>query len=125
MSQVRTALSRAVVRVGGPALAIGALVVAGGAPAYASTASQVPVDSTGFFGGFNDVTAVSGTDGWAVGGNTNGIVERFNGTRWSLVTSPTLLDNGNTWAQLTGVDAVSATSAFAVGQATSPNGSTG
>jgi hypothetical protein len=118
MNQVRNAMHRTVVRVGGPAVVIGALVVAGGAPAYASTTSQVPVDSTGFFGGFNDVTAVSATDGWAVGGNGNGFVQRYNGTRWSLVPSPDLLDNGNTWATLTGVDSVSATSAFAVGRAT-------
>jgi hypothetical protein len=121
MSKVRAAVRRTAVRVGGPVAVVGALVVAVGAPAYASTATQVPVDSTGFFGGFTDVTAVSATDGWAVGGNTNGIVQRFNGTRWSLVPSPDLLDNGNTWALLTGVDSVSATSAFAVGRATGAN----
>jgi hypothetical protein len=121
MSQVRAVLRRAAVRVAGPAVAVGLLVVAGGAPAHASTASQVPVDGTGFFGGLNDVTAVSASDGWAVGGDTNGVVQRFNGTRWSLVPSPDLLTNGNTWATLTGVDATSATSAFAVGRATGAN----
>jgi hypothetical protein len=104
--------------VAGSAIVAGALVATGG-PAYASTATQVPVASTGFFGGFNDVTAVSASDGWAVGGNGNGVVQRYNGTRWSVVASPDLLDRGtNTFAVLSGVDSTSASSAFAVGSAT-------
>jgi hypothetical protein len=111
-------------RVAGSAIVVGTLVVTA-APAYASTSTQVPVASTGFFGGFNDVTAVSATDGWAVGGNGNGIVQRFNGTSWNLAASPDLLDGGaNTWAILSGVDSLSASSAFAVGRATGA-GSTG
>jgi len=102
------------------ALVAGA-AVAYAAPAYASTVTQVPVGSTGFFGGFNDVTSVSATDGWAVGGNGNGIIERYNGTRWSVVPSPDLLTGGNTWAILSGVDSVGSGTAFAVGRTTGPS----
>ncbi len=108
-------------RLGGAAIAAGALVVGVGGPAYASTATQVPAESTGFFGGFGDVTAVSATDGWAVGGNgTTGVVQRFNGTRWNVFPTPDLLGQGaNSSATLSGVDATSAGNAFAVGDATS------
>jgi len=102
----------------GSAVVIGAIFI-GATPAYASTSTQTPVAPTGFYGGFSDVTAVSATDGWAVGGNGNGLVQRFNGASWSIAASPDLLDGGaNTWAILSGVDSVSASSAFAVGRAT-------
>jgi hypothetical protein len=108
-------------RVAGSAVVIGTLLVTA-TPAYASTSTQLPVTSTGFFGDFLDVTVVSATDGWAVGGNGNGIVERFNGARWSLVASPDLLaGTTNSWATLAGVDSVPAGSAFAVGSATGTN----
>jgi hypothetical protein len=113
---------RSSVRVAVSALVAGA-AVAYAAPAYASTVAQVPVASTGFFGGFNDVTSVSASDGWAVGGNTNGIIERYNGTRWSVVPSPDLLTGGNTWATLSGVDSVGSTTAFAVGRTTGSSSS--
>jgi hypothetical protein len=122
MRQSRAGLRGHAVRAAGSAIVIGT-VVATAAPAYASAATQVPVASTGFFGGFNDVTAVSATDGWAVAGNGNGVVQRFNGTRWSVVASPDLLDRGaNTWATLSGVRATSSASAFAVGRATGADG---
>jgi hypothetical protein len=124
MRQPSTALHRQAVRLAGCAIVIGTVVATAG-PAYASSTVQVPVASTGFFGGFNDVTAVSPSDGWAVGGNGNGVVQRYNGTRWSIVTSPDLLDHGaNTWAGLSGVDSTSPASALAVGSATGA-GSTG
>lgn len=95
--------------VAGSAAALG-LVVATGAPAWAATATQVPAAPTGFFGGFLGVDAVSPSDGWAVGGNGNGVVQRFDGTRWSVFPSPDLLGGGaNNWADLSGVDATSAT----------------
>jgi hypothetical protein len=112
---------RSSVRIAVSALVAGA-AVAYAAPAYASTVVQVPVASTGFFGGFNDVAAVSATDGWAVGGNGNGFVQRYNGTRWSTVTSPDLLAGGNTWAILSGVDSVAPGTAFAVGRTTGSSG---
>ena len=109
-------------RAAGSAVVVGTVIVTA-TPAYASTSTQVPVASTGFFGGFSDVTAVSATDGWAVGGNGNGVVQRFNGTGWSVTASPDLFDGGaNTWAILSGVDSVSASSAFAVGRATGAGG---
>src|ERR1044072_2671055 len=113
---------RSSVRVAVSALVAGA-AVAYAAPASAWTVAQVPVASTGFFGGFNDVTSVSASDGWAVGGNTNGIIERYNGTRWSVVPSPDLLTGGNTWATLSGVDSVGSTTAFAVGRTTGSSSS--
>jgi len=123
MRQRQAGPLRHTVRVAGSALIIGAMVGVAG-PAYASTVTQVPVTSTGFFGGFNDVTAVSATDGWAVSGNGNGVVHRYNGTRWNLFASPDLLDGGaNNWAVLSGVDAASANTAFAVGNAAASNGS--
>src|SRR3954452_25478258 len=106
----------------GSAVALGVVVATGG-PAWAATATQIPVASTGFFGGFLGVDAVSPSDGWAVGGNGNGVVQRFNGTRWNLFPSPDLLNGGaNNWALLTGVDATSAGNAFAVGQSTAAAG---
>ena len=50
-------------------------------------------------------------------------LERFNGTRWSVVTSPDLVDhrNSNNYAGLSGVDATSAGNAFAVGSTTAFN----
>jgi hypothetical protein len=118
------ALLRQAARAAASAIVIGA-VVASAAPAYASTATQVPVEATGFFGGFNDVTAVSATDGWAVAGNGNGVVQRYNAKRWTVVTSPDLLNGDpNGWATLSGVDAVSPI-AFAVGRATAPGGTGG
>ena len=109
-------------RLAGSAVIIGA-VVAYAAPAYAATATQVPVASTGFFGGFMDVSAVSASDGWAVGSNGNGFVQRFNGTRWSVVASPDLLGGAsNSWAGLSGVDALSASTAYAVGSGPASDG---
>jgi hypothetical protein len=113
-----SAATRLAARVSGSVVVIGAVLAAGTGPAYASTVVQVPVDSTGFFGGFKDVSAVSATDGWAVGGNGDGFVHRYNGTRWSLFPSPSLLPPGSTsGALLSGVDATSSTNAIAVGSA--------
>lgn len=120
------AARRHALRVAGSAIVIGTVVATAG-PAYASTATQVPTASTGFYGGFSGVTAVSATDGWAVGGNgSNGVVQRYNGARWSIVASPDLLDGGaNTSAGLSGVDSTSPSSAIAVGSATGAAGTGG
>jgi hypothetical protein len=106
----------------GSAVALGVVVATGG-PAWAATATQIPVAPTGFFGGFLGVDAASPSDGWAVGGNGNGVIQRFNGTRWNLFPSPDLLGGGaNSWADLSGVDATSAGSAVAVGNTTAASG---
>lgn len=111
-------MRKALVSVAGPAVALGVVFATGG-PAWAATVTQVPVASTGFFGGFLGVDAVSPFDGWAVGGNGNGMIQRFNGTRWSTFPSPDLLGGDpNNWADLSGVDATSASSAMAVGNST-------
>jgi hypothetical protein len=104
--------------VGCSAVVAGILLISG-SPAFAATSTQLSVESTGFFGGFTDLAVVSAADGWAVGGNGNGTIERFNGTRWALVPSPDLLNgDANNWAGLDGVSSTSATNAFAVGKAT-------
>jgi hypothetical protein len=104
--------------VGGSAVVAGVLLISG-SPAFAAISTQVPVESTGFFGGFSDLAVVSAADGWAVGGNGNGIIERYNGTRWAVVPTPDLLNGDpNNWAVLDGVSSTSATNAFAVGRAT-------
>ena len=41
------------------------------------------------------VVALSTTDGWAVGTSGNGLVERWNGTGWSIVPSPDIVDHSN------------------------------
>jgi photosystem II stability/assembly factor-like uncharacterized protein len=68
------------------------------------------------------VTAVSASDVWAVGhdGNAGGVAqtltEHWNGSRWSVVTSPNPGSGGNT---LFGVAAISASDVWAVGITTS------
>src|SRR5437667_10512723 len=76
------------------AVAIGAVVTTTGL-ALAATVSQVPVESPGDQAGLSDVAVVSASDGWAVGGNGDPLVERFDGSRWSIVTSADLADLGS------------------------------
>lgn len=65
------------------------------------------------------VAALSSTNVWAVGyyypssGVTNTLVEHWNGTKWSVVTSPNVGTNSNI---LFGVAAVSASNIWAVGE---------
>ncbi|HST06219.1 MAG TPA: S-layer homology domain-containing protein [Chloroflexia bacterium] len=66
----------------------------------------------------NSVAAVSPDNIWAVGGYSNGgsystLVEHWDGTAWSLVSSPNL----GTHSMLWGVVAISANNVWAVGQA--------
>jgi hypothetical protein len=94
--------------------AAGTVVATTATPALAATVTRVPVDA-GTTGQLTGVDPLSATDGWAVGGNgTNGVVRRFDGTRWRVVPSPNLADPSG-GAGLNGVDAVSASTAFAVG----------
>lgn len=70
------------------------------------------------------VAASSATDAWAVGysGTNSGrrtLIEHWNGTQWSRVPSPSPGGKGHD-SQLTGVAAVSATKAWAVGLYTTP-----
>jgi hypothetical protein len=101
-------------RLCGLVLATGAVLVGTATPALAATVTRVPVDSA-TTGAISGVDALSPTDGWAVGGNgTDGVVRRFDGTRWRVVASPSLaVPNGG--AGLAAVDAVSPGAAVAVG----------
>jgi hypothetical protein len=74
--------------------------------------------------GFNDlygVTAVSASNAWAVGDNSNGktLALHWNGTAWKHVTSP----NPGDPTELSGVAAVSASNAWAVGNYWNADGS--
>ncbi len=97
------------------AVVSGALIAT---PASAATWSVVPSQAVGSGSILSGVDALSATDAWAAGGSGNGLVERWNGTRWAVVASPDLLDHSNpsSWATLNAVDAVSSTSAVAVGE---------
>ncbi len=93
-------------------------------PAFASTVAAVPISPSGTTAGFGDIEVVSASDAFAVGGNGNIAAARYNGTRWTTVATPDVLDhsNPNNFASLAGVDAVSANLAFAVGTTTVLNG---
>ena len=67
----------------------------------------------------NEVAAVSATDAWAVGTSCYSektLVERWNGSSWRIVPSPSFLTGGDgIQNELYGVAAVSATDVWAVG----------
>jgi hypothetical protein len=104
---------------------VAALALAG--PAYAATWSVVatPNASTGL-NVFVGVDATAPNQAWAVGHADHSpaqpfqrpLIARWNGTQWTLATSPALPDTGF----LRGVDASSATNAWAVGQRAVPAG---
>jgi hypothetical protein len=85
--------------------------------------AQTPTPGLGTTGGIlTGVAAVSATSAWAVGGTESGVgasevittlIARWNGTKWTRVPSPT--PGGH--AGLSGVAAISASSAWAVGEA--------
>lgn len=105
----------------GTAASAAAVVLVAGGTAYAASA-EVPTAPSGPSSGLAAVSLLSASYGWAVGGNaTNGLVERYDGSSFSIVPSANLIDhpgNSTNSAWLSGVDAVSSTSAFAVGTAT-------
>lgn len=74
---------------------------------------------------FYSVARIAGTNQlWAVGTYSNGnggqtLTERWNGTQWKVVVSPTMQANANF---LSGVVASSLTNAWAVGQSGTPTG---
>jgi hypothetical protein len=90
----------------GTAAAVAVSVAVGAAPAFAATWSVVPSQAVGTQSGLGAMDLVSATDGWAVGSSGNGLVERWNGTRWGIVASPDLLDHRspNNSAGLGGID---------------------
>jgi hypothetical protein len=73
------------------------------------------------------VAAVSNNDAWAVGyhddektGGTSTLIQRWNGTSWSIVDSPNGPNSGDNY--LSGVAAVSSNDVWAVGHYTDANG---
>ena len=93
---------------------------ASAAPAAAATWSVMPSQAVGSGSALTGVDALSATDGWAVGGSGNGLVERWNGTRWASLPSPDLItdhSNPSNVAILNAVDATSTSNAVAVGNA--------
>lgn len=89
--------------------------------------AAIPSGST--FTEITSVSAVSANDAWAVGWSnadsspTPSLIEQWNGTSWSVVSSPN--PAGATLSDLYGVSALSATDTWAVGDyspgATDPN----
>jgi len=80
--------------------------------------SKVKVPNPGASTALNGVSAVSGTDAWAVGGtydkSTNALSTlalHWNGTAWSRAATPTPAGNG----MLSGVSTLSSTGAWAIG----------
>ena len=99
------------------AMAVVAACLVGAAPTMGATWTNVPSQAVGSGSALSDADALSSTSAWSVGGNGDGIVERYDGTRWSAVPAPPLLSSPTSWATLNGVDALSATTALAVGEA--------
>jgi hypothetical protein len=95
------------------------LVAVPSTSASAATWSTVLTQSVGTQSTLAAVDLTSAGDGWAVGSaiTTGGLTERWNGQRFSLVSSPNILSTqgASAFGGLSGVDALSATSAFAVG----------
>jgi hypothetical protein len=75
---------------------------------------------------FNAVATVAATDAWAVGHTCyimKTLVERWNGTAWKIVPSPSFMTGGDgIQNSLNGVAAVSPTNVWAVGFHTAANG---
>jgi hypothetical protein len=106
-------------------LTTGALVSHWNGTAWTQVPSNGPGTSAGVL---NSVSARTHSDAWAAGyfstgsGGTKNLVLHWNGTNWTEVTSPS--PGGAAGSALSGVDAVSASSVWAVGS-TSPFGTGG
>lgn len=110
MIQVRSIMSAS-------AAGFATILLAATPASAAATWATMPTQAIGNGSSLGDVDLLSATDGWAVGAvfSTGGLIERWNGTQWTAVPSPNILEPGNSSAGLSGVDALSATSAFAAG----------
>ena len=114
---------------GGSPSSVTPLVEAWNGSGWALVPVSLPAGVTG--GGFFDATCVNGADCWAVGaevdiagnGNPTGtLIEHWDGTAWSAVTSPSPGGPGVQGAILSGVSCASASSCVAVGYATDDTG---
>ncbi|MBT2232615.1 hypothetical protein [Nonomuraea sp. NEAU-A123] len=104
------------------------LVVLAAVPSSATTWTVTPTPG-GDLSRLNAVSATAANNAWAVGtaydfglGAERTLIERWNGTSWSRVTSP---NGSQLYNQLYGVDGVSATSAWAVGSIETAHGTNG
>lgn len=82
------------------------------------TAFQAPLINGELTADLQGVVDISTTEAWAVGNVTEGanpgqIIERWNGTKWTLFPNPTLLPNSQ--ADLFAMTSTSATDIWAVG----------
>jgi hypothetical protein len=112
----------------GACAGVAVALVLGASPAFAATWSVVPSPAVTAQSGLFRMDLTAAGDGWAVGWSQNGgLVQHWNGTQLSVVASPDILDHGspNNSAALNGVDALSTTSAFAVGTSASYNSTDG
>src|SRR5260370_165387 len=96
---------------------VAATGAAGAAPAAGQAPALTPNPSL-TYNFLEGVSAVSGSDAWAVGNYDNGLSDslilHWNGTAWSQVNSPNASAYPSDYG-LTGVSAVSGTDAWAVG----------
>src|SRR3954451_17310781 len=68
-----------------PTAIVAAACAVGAAPALADTWTNVPSQAVGSGSALEDADALSATSAWAVGGNGDGIVERYDGGAWSAI----------------------------------------
>jgi hypothetical protein len=79
--------------------------------------TQVSQPVSGYDSALNSVAVLSSTDAWAVGEQSlnQTVTERWDGHRWTLISSPSVTDN-NAQDVLAGVAALSSADVWAVGQ---------
>ena len=107
----------------GAGVAVGASLILGTSTALAaSTWTSVPVPPTGQNANLMGVSSTSNSDAWAVGSENGSagtgvgakvLIDHWNGTAWSQVTTPTTPQNT---ASLAAVSASSPTDAWAIGR---------
>lgn len=100
-------------------LSLAAAVAGCGTVRYSQQPGKLPVPVFGFHGGLMRVAAASASAAWAVGFSGTALDEgtlmlHWDGTTWSRVTSPAVLDGAR--GVMTDVTVVSANDAWAVGE---------
>src|SRR4051812_23377144 len=64
------------------AIAVAAACAASATPALAATWTNVPSQAVGSGSALADADALSASSAWAVGGNGDGLIERYDGSAW-------------------------------------------